>query len=575
MDKDYYQILQVPYSASNDDIKRSFKKLAIKFHPDKTKDGSKHELFVKINEAYETLKYDDKKREYDLKNNINRTSTPLYSHTSTRSSGSTRNTNYASYTNQTSHSHTFFTRYYNPFYQQDDLLQKQKKAQLEKLRRDAEIQARRANQRAKERADEYLSQLKEEQERAEKIQREARQRRQNESEELYNQRKKQAYRTQWNQPLHSPEDEFLGTDFGRDNVSNVRNEPYDSGPKDTSEKETQENQRSVVEEELPEDSPQVTSNEKSKETPKETPQDAPQNVSQDSPQDSPQDTSGLKSDDPIIVDDAEDKGNTQNDPQVKTETNSTNNPESETNHEAEKEPELKANYDLLQNIFDEHMKMNPRKPPKKSFLFNDFKLNLRPDIGDVDFTEVLDSLPKFDKNTQQKESSPNKKAKTTPRYAEFSNGTSNADSIHIPVNRTFVLGHTAGNDNDSNKLTMFDFNASPNVRSIYVPRPPKISLSKDTTKASWLNYVTSIHEYQKDFLNYRKNIITYQMERASRDKELFDKINTCHTVFETYQKCLDQDLAVIQEYHERSREFNITMESYRQNCNWKQMAGLF
>lgn len=61
--KDYYNILGVEKSASKDEIKKAFHKLAHKYHPDKNKgDDSK---FKEVNEAYQTL-YDEKKRaQYD------------------------------------------------------------------------------------------------------------------------------------------------------------------------------------------------------------------------------------------------------------------------------------------------------------------------------------------------------------------------------------------------------------------------------------------------------------------------------------------------------------------------------
>ena len=62
--KDYYEILGVTKHASNIEIKKSFRKLALKYHPDKNQGNKKSEKrFKEINEAYETLK-DNKKRTY-------------------------------------------------------------------------------------------------------------------------------------------------------------------------------------------------------------------------------------------------------------------------------------------------------------------------------------------------------------------------------------------------------------------------------------------------------------------------------------------------------------------------------
>jgi curved DNA-binding protein len=64
--KDYYQVLGVPRTASEADIKKAFRKLAREYHPDvaKTKKGAE-EKFKEINEAYEVLSDPAKRKKYD------------------------------------------------------------------------------------------------------------------------------------------------------------------------------------------------------------------------------------------------------------------------------------------------------------------------------------------------------------------------------------------------------------------------------------------------------------------------------------------------------------------------------
>ena len=65
-DRDYYEILGVSRSASNDEIKKSYRKLAMKYHPDKNSGDSKSEKkFKEISQAYEILKDPQKKSAYD------------------------------------------------------------------------------------------------------------------------------------------------------------------------------------------------------------------------------------------------------------------------------------------------------------------------------------------------------------------------------------------------------------------------------------------------------------------------------------------------------------------------------
>ena len=60
--RDYYEVLGVDKKASNDDIKKAYRKLAIKYHPDKNQgDKAAEEKFKEATEAYEIL-IDEKKR---------------------------------------------------------------------------------------------------------------------------------------------------------------------------------------------------------------------------------------------------------------------------------------------------------------------------------------------------------------------------------------------------------------------------------------------------------------------------------------------------------------------------------
>jgi curved DNA-binding protein len=65
-DKDYYKILGVKKSASDEEIKKAYRKLAMKYHPDHTRgDKASEEQFKKISEAYAVLSDKEKRRQYD------------------------------------------------------------------------------------------------------------------------------------------------------------------------------------------------------------------------------------------------------------------------------------------------------------------------------------------------------------------------------------------------------------------------------------------------------------------------------------------------------------------------------
>ncbi|WP_077338690.1 DnaJ C-terminal domain-containing protein [Pseudocolwellia agarivorans] len=63
--KDYYKIMDVSKTASQDEIKKSYRKLARKFHPDVSKEKDAESRFKDINEAYEVLRDKEKRAAYD------------------------------------------------------------------------------------------------------------------------------------------------------------------------------------------------------------------------------------------------------------------------------------------------------------------------------------------------------------------------------------------------------------------------------------------------------------------------------------------------------------------------------
>src|SRR5579871_3200756 len=60
--RDYYEVLGVGKDASADEIKKSFRRLAVEYHPDR---GGDEDKFKEVNEAYEVLKDSSKRQRYD------------------------------------------------------------------------------------------------------------------------------------------------------------------------------------------------------------------------------------------------------------------------------------------------------------------------------------------------------------------------------------------------------------------------------------------------------------------------------------------------------------------------------
>jgi molecular chaperone DnaJ len=64
--RDYYEVLGVVHDASDEDIRKAFRRLAFQYHPDRNHEADAEDRFKELNEAYQCLCDPGKRRTYDL-----------------------------------------------------------------------------------------------------------------------------------------------------------------------------------------------------------------------------------------------------------------------------------------------------------------------------------------------------------------------------------------------------------------------------------------------------------------------------------------------------------------------------
>ena len=63
--RDYYEVLNVPRKATKKEMRKAYRKLALKYHPDRNKTPEAEEKFKEISEAYAVLSDNEKRAQYD------------------------------------------------------------------------------------------------------------------------------------------------------------------------------------------------------------------------------------------------------------------------------------------------------------------------------------------------------------------------------------------------------------------------------------------------------------------------------------------------------------------------------
>lgn len=599
---DYYQVLGIPPSATEEEVKRSFKKLAVKYHPDKTDNKDHHQLFIKINEAYETLKSPESRRKYNSKFGIS--TKPDYTYTST----TTFTTSRTSFARGSAGSYyDYYRRHEREAEDSAREAARQRQEAQEALNAKFAREKEELERRRKEEALKRLQQWKEEQlkqqQALEQQAQEERARRKQIEEEAERIRQEQQQRKRQEEFLRNQSDKLY--DDGDDQVEEYTHTLSEAGDL---------NNPIVVE-----DDDEISSS-------------PGPNLSYTSAAegqlqvDTRPETESLTDGRPPETDSKP----------VQTESLSevwSDSSKAETQAESTQRATF-ANMAHLEKLLSEGLNssfksqrtkrsVSPTRPkfqtplkkkpygapnvvqaspgpvsnsakkmkfddkrarstsPDKNYDFSEFDAALGVDIDSVDLSDIYDSLPSSTRKPNEK--SPTRKMSENitnmkkPRLAEYSNGRTKADTIHIPVNRSVFSGHPSRskpNPTVLRPLSVLDLHASPTIHAYTAPTPPNSPEVSRLTWQAWKTYVAAIKAYEKRFSDYKRHIIQYQSERFRKDEEFYDAINNDTNNFEVYQTCLSRDFQVLEEYHNALRDFITTMQNYKQNCSWMQMSSL-
>lgn len=567
MSSDFYSILGVARNASLDEIKKRYKKLAVKYHPDKTKDKTHHDMFLLISEAYETLKDDALRRKYNLSNGIVESSSP-------------RAEFHSSYTQfrhgrdpeETHAGHGFFgggsyftyfqknARAYKDAYERssrqahEDNLRRQAElaAHLAHKKMEAELASRReefARKARQQRKEEELRQhlereLYEQKQRQERAKAGARQG------EFYNEAKFDAYQRvfegartagslagkSFTRPIVVDDDETDRAASAGDKEASIDPESAPHVNSETAElgDSSYDECRSHADEE--ENSPSINGFVDQNTVPPTEPS-ADANVSFQ-----------LESTrEPEIVEVSEE-----------SEIEVDEEHEEQTSPGPSKQPREKvrgASVSLDGAPF-------AARGAKKARLsnFDGMKATLGANFEDVDFSDIRSTLPDTPHRTRKASSSVAPHTSKRARFAEFSNGTSRAQTVFTPVNKLF-------NRRSLGTISVADLSPEMDDSTLVFEQvPPTIKITPELLRDTWNAYCKSLEEYERNFTLYRKSVLEYQTGRLEKDERHHAIIFSDTSCLGVHQSCMFNDVLILQNYTRALQEFRQAFKLFQVNC---------
>lgn len=603
MSTSYYQLLGIRTSATVDEIKKSYKKLAVKYHPDKTEDKSHHELFLRISEAYTTLVDPELRRAYDAKAGIllaHARTTPKSSGTESASFRYTTD----DYTNPFRYSRgsatdTFRTGFRPSYFEffrlsnrgppdSNDRGARYKTSYATPAEDDSLLAARLAQRKMKEamerRRQEFIDEVQ-----RKKYAEEERLRRymQNvhgsthyssrfhtgtEGHNRYEWGKYQAHQRAWS-PNHPVYEDIFDGDPAEPIVVEDEEEPdveeqddengdEDSGNPETTVEDINDSDNSV-------DLFQKTDVSEEQQT------EPPLNIDEDASFATAESTANPASTNtPDVVEVAEDGNNDQSFIPEPLSSPLRGPSASPRRMAREATPHIKAQ---ISKSINERMGLTEKEHVgfqavpnihngAKKAKFSNFeamKESLGTTIDDVDFTDFRETLPNSGGRSPRRQSSrsdpyerPSKKAKVS----EYTNGSSKAQTLFTPVNASYAR-------KSLNTISVSDLTPqNDDSKLIFTHSPPHIDLNKITSREEWHSYVNLVNEYQHAFTGYREAVLNFQVDRLKKDVRHHNIIYSDNSCLDVYQTCLFNDALLLQNLNRSMQEFRETIKEFNSNC---------
>ncbi|KAF5213082.1 hypothetical protein E0198_000597 [Clavispora lusitaniae] len=592
MPQDFYAVLGVAASASAEDIKRRYKKLALQFHPDKTGNPSDNERFHTIQQAYDTLKDATSRRQYDAKNGVR--AKPSSADPAGDGSGFS---GFPHSKNGASGFHSFasaFGHFYPPsdssyfgWYKQNSraytdaytrsrpdpqtaarMAQMGMQQDLERRRREyveqaqqqrEELARRQREERARQEAEDELRRRRQAAEQAQQEEQARQARQAAQSRETYQSRYWQAKQEAHNPPVYEvseSESSTRGYDSAEPIV--VEDESEESAESDESANESEvdgESDGGVKE--------QASESEDAGESPqsfhdahppaKEAETSFQSGVKEESAAEDINNASANR--------DSAQNGNSASSRQNGSGSSGQNgsgslgqNGSSSSNSPADSRPEHADSGSPRRSATQafESPAYGARGAKRTKFALGDLRDSLASGL-DTDLDDMRQTLPTTPK--ARKSSAPGSSAKRAKvEKAEYTDGRSRAQTLFTPVNRGFRSG--------GGTISVSDLSPSRDERAlVFSETPPRIDVSRATPE-QWQAHVTRMQQYERAFSSYRRAVLEYQVGRLEKDERHHNVIYSDTSCLDVLQTCLFNDVLLLQSYTRALQEFKETLRQF-------------